>query len=85
MRLVTDPIVDFVAYLLVGIALPRILSVFSIFFNAFMFIGSNSVGKLVGDATSGAMTSYSSKLVCDSLFNQCRSVRLIFELDQALV
>lgn len=64
MRLVTDPIVDVVAYILLDLILPWTLAALSGFFHFFMFFGSNSIGKFVPIASSSSLSKMSSKLVC---------------------
>jgi len=63
MRLVTDPVVDLVAYILLNLILPWILSALSVFFRVFMFFGLNSIGKLIPVSTSFSVSELSSKLV----------------------
>ena len=63
MRLVTDPVVDLVAYIFLGLILPWTLSALSVFYRVFVFFGSNSVGKLVPVSTSSSASELSSKLV----------------------
>jgi len=64
MRLVTDPVVDLVAYILLNFILTWILSALSVFFRAFMFFGLNPIGKLVSVSTTSISASeVSSKLV----------------------
>lgn len=63
MRLVTDPIVDLVAYTLLDLILPWTWSALSVFFRIFMFFGSNSIGKLLPISMSSNASELSSKLV----------------------
>ena len=63
MRLITDPIVDLVAYILLDFTLPWALSTVSVFFDVFMFVGLNSIGRLFPNASPSA-AELSSKLVC---------------------
>ncbi|KDR68014.1 hypothetical protein GALMADRAFT_79202, partial [Galerina marginata CBS 339.88] len=51
MRLVTDPIVDFVAWIIVDLFFPRVAQLFGAFFHVIMFFGSISAGKLFGKET----------------------------------
>jgi len=66
MRLITDPIVDSVAYIILSFILPHILTVFSIFFRLFSFVASNSVGKIVGTSSSSGISDFSARLLNQS-------------------
>jgi len=63
MRLVTDPFVDLIAYLLIDLYVPYIVGVFSIFFRIFKFLVSITVGKLIPFDTSRIASDLSWKVV----------------------
>ena len=47
MRFITDPIVDLVVFVVVGLFFPRLLRFFAIALRIFMFFCSKSIGKFV--------------------------------------
>ncbi|KAJ3511235.1 hypothetical protein NLJ89_g4212 [Agrocybe chaxingu] len=63
MRLITDPIVDLVAFVILRLILPRVLNGFSLIFRVIMFFLSNSVGQFVPEKATIGMSAFSSKLL----------------------
>ncbi|KAF8159833.1 hypothetical protein B0H34DRAFT_704960 [Crassisporium funariophilum] len=61
MRIVTDPIVDFVAYILVKLLLPRITHIVQSVLRLCIFFVSNFVGKLLGSTLTGGISKLSVK------------------------
>ncbi|KAF8872840.1 hypothetical protein CPB84DRAFT_1818035 [Gymnopilus junonius] len=67
MRVVTDPFVDFIQWIIVDLFLPWVLRLLGLVFRALFFLGSLSARQLLGKETSSGISDFSMKLYNQSL------------------
>ena len=68
MRLITDPIVDSVVYLIVKLLFPRLTGMVQGVLRLFMLFVTKSARGLLGSNTTSDISGFSAKIVCEISF-----------------
>lgn len=65
MRVITDPIVDSVVYLIVRLLFPRLANMVQGVWRLLMLFTAKSARGLLGSSTTSGISEFSSRIVCD--------------------